>query len=88
MKCIQKFCLISLFTSQSKIFQLCQDESSWVEIVICLAQGHNAVTCIYRFKHQIEFYKVNKFPCFHYHTLKAYIVTLYLNSKKSPQKII
>ena len=28
------FCLISLFTSQSTIFRLCQDGSSWVEPVL------------------------------------------------------
>ena len=28
----------------SIIFQLCRDGSSWVEPVVCLAQGHNAVT--------------------------------------------
>ena len=40
------FCLIQFFTSQSTIFQLCWDGSSWVEPVLskdksCLAQGHN-----------------------------------------------
>ena len=37
-------CLIRFFTSQSTIFQLCQDGSSWVEPVLSKAQGHNAVT--------------------------------------------
>ena len=29
--------------SLSTIFQLCWDGSSWVEPLMCLAQGHNAV---------------------------------------------
>ena len=42
-------CLIWFFTSQSTIFQLHRDWSSWVEPVLsqdymCLAQGHNTVT--------------------------------------------
>ena len=43
-------CLISFFTSQSTIFQLSRDGSSWVEPVLskdkCLAQGHNPVPLV------------------------------------------
>ena len=35
--------LYRLFMSQSTLFQLCQDGSSWVGPVLSLAQGHNAV---------------------------------------------
>ena len=38
------FCLIWFFTSQSIIFQLCQDGSSWVRPVLYLAHGHKTVT--------------------------------------------
>ena len=49
--CMQFICLIWFFTSQSTIFHLRQDGSSWVEPVLslrlmCLAQGHNAVTLV------------------------------------------
>ena len=36
-------CLAWFFTNQSTIIQLLGDRSSWVEPVMCLAQGHNAV---------------------------------------------
>ena len=44
-------CLILFFTSQSTIFQLCQDRSCWVEPVpsiglMCLDQGHNPVKLV------------------------------------------
>ena len=41
-------CLILFLKSQSTIFQLCRDGSSWVEPVLsydyCFTQGHNTVT--------------------------------------------
>ena len=41
------FCLLWFFTSQSIIFQSCQDGSSWVEPVLkCLDQGNNIVTLL------------------------------------------
>ena len=39
---IHFFCLIWFFASQSTIFQLCWDRSSWVEPVLSLAQGHKS----------------------------------------------
>ena len=71
--------LFDLITSQSTIFQLCQDGSSWVEPVLsknkCLVQGHNTVTSVRldpaaprsRVKHSTtvlpKAFTINNFPC-------------------------